>query len=263
MAVVSPRPALSDLVRGVVVVLFVVVQAVVAALGAAGVFGEPVVSVLERYATPLLPAGWAFAVWALIYAGFLGYAGYQALPSQRARQVHRESGRWLAASAAFNAAAVPAVGAGWLPLGAVLVVGQLACLAVVFGRLTRLPAETRWERVLVRGTVALATGWASLAVAVVVAATGAWIGLPSGGALAAFAAVMVLLAVTAIVCWAILSATAVVAYAAGAVWAIIGIALNDPPDAVVVAGAVAIVAVIASTARRLTTAGIPARAAWG
>jgi translocator protein len=263
MTVISPRPALSDIVRSVVVVVFALVQAVVAGLAASGALGEPVVSVAERYATPLLPASWVFVAWVPIYAGFLGYAAYQALPSQRTRQVHRETGRWLAASAAFNAAAVLALGAGWLPLAEVLVIGLLASVALVFGRLTRVPAESVGERVLMRTTVALAAGWTSLAVAVVTASTGAWIGLPAGGALAAIAAVVVLLAVAAIVCWAVLSGTAVVAYAVGAAWMIVGIALNGPPDAVVVAGAIAIVAIIGSTARRLSTAGNPPRAAWG
>jgi benzodiazapine receptor len=90
-----------------------------------------------------------------------------------------------------------------------------------------------------------------------------WVGLPGTGALAAIAAVVVLLAVTAIVCWAVLSGAAIVMFAAGAVWAIVGIALNDPPAGVVVAGAIAIVSVLAATARRISTAGYPTRAAWG
>ncbi len=48
-----------------------------------------------------------------------------------------------------------------------------------------------------------------------------------------------------------------------AVWALSGIALNDPPAGVVVAGAIAIVSVLAATARRISTAGNPTRAAWG
>jgi hypothetical protein len=89
------------------------------------------------------------------------------------------------------------------------------------------------------------------------------LGLPGTGALAAIAAVVVLLAVTATVSWAVLSGTAVVPFAVGAVWAIVGTALNDPPAGVVVAGAIAIVAVLAATARRIGTAGFPVRAAWG
>jgi translocator protein len=43
----------------------------------------------------------------------------------------------------------------------------------------------------------------------------------------------------------------------------VGMALNDPPAGVVIAGAIAIVIVLAAMARRISTAGYPARAAWG
>jgi benzodiazapine receptor len=263
MTVTSHRSALVDLVRSVVVVLLAVVQIVVSVLAGSGALGEPIGLVAREYATPLLAADWAFAIWVPIYAGFLAYAVYQALPGQRGRQVHRETGWWLAASAVFNSGWLLAFSAGWLPLAELLIVALLVSLAIVFGRLSRIPARSVAERVVLRGTVALYAGWVSLATVLGTATTGVWLGLPGEGALAAIAAVVVLLAVTAIVSWVVLSGTAVVGYAAATVWAIAGIALNDPPPAVVVAGAIAIVAVMAATARRLSTAGIPARAAWG
>jgi translocator protein len=259
----SHRSALTDLVRSAVVVLFAVVQTVVAGIAGSGAAGEPIGDIARRYATPLLAADWAFAIWVPIYLGFLAYAGYQLLPRQRGRQVHRDTGWWLLASAVCNAGWVLSFGAGWLPLAELLIIGLLVSLAVVFGRLSRVSAESVAERVLMRGPVAVYTGWVSLAVVLSTAATGAWVGLPGSGALAAIAAVVVLLAVTAIVCWVVLSGTAVVGYAAATVWAITGVALNDPPSGVVVAGAIAIVAVLASTTRRLATAGNPRRAAWG
>src|SRR4051812_39191074 len=102
----SHRSALTDLVRSAVVVLFAVIQTVVAGIAGIGAVGEPIGDVAHRYATPLLAAGWVFAIWVPIYLGFLVYAGYQLLPRQRARQVHRETGWWLLASAVFNT--------GWL-----------------------------------------------------------------------------------------------------------------------------------------------------
>jgi translocator protein len=258
MTVLSPRSTRADLARNVLVALLAIVQVVVSTLA-----GDSIGEVAREHATPLLAAGWAFALWLPIYAGFLGYAVFQALPGQRARQVHRDTGWWLAASGVFNAGWVLAFGAGRLLLAEVLLIGLLVSLAVAFGRFSRVPAEGVAERVLVRGTVALYTGWVSLATALGTAATGVWVGLPGTGALAAIAAVVVLLAVTAVVSWAVLSGTAVVPFAAAAVWAVVGVALNDPPAAVVVAGAVAIVLVIASTARRIITAGFPTRAAWG
>jgi hypothetical protein len=258
MTVLSPGPTRTDLVRNAVVALLAIAQAVIAAAA-----GGTVGAVAREYPSPLLAAGWAFAVWAPIYAGFLGYAAFQALPAQRARHVHRATGWWMAASAVFNIGWVLSFAAGWLPLAQLMLVGLLGSIALVFGRYCRMPAEGVVERVVARGTVALYAGWVCMAMPMGTAATGVWIGLPGTGALAAIAAVVVLLAVTATVAWAVLSGTAVVPFAVAAMWAIVGIALNDPPAGVVIAGAIAIVAVLAATARRISTAGFPVRAAWG
>jgi hypothetical protein len=48
-----------------------------------------------------------------------------------------------------------------------------------------------------------------------------------------------------------------------AVWALVGIVLGDAPVAVAGAGVIAILAVVGATARRITTAGNPMRAAFG
>jgi hypothetical protein len=238
--------------------MLAIAQVVVAAVA-----GDAVGAVARAYPSPLLAAGWAFAVWVPIYVGFLGYAVFQALPGQRARHVHRATGWWMAASAVFNIGFVLSFGADWLPLAQLMLIGLLVSITLVFGRYCRMAAEGAVERVVARGTVALYAGWVSMAMPMGTAATGVWIGLPGAGALAAIAAVVVLLAVTATVSWAVLSGTAVVPFAVGAVWAIVGTALNDPPAGVVVAGAIAIVAVLAATARRISTAGFPVRAAWG
>ncbi|MGI9003908.1 MAG: hypothetical protein ACR2GH_20040 [Pseudonocardia sp.] len=263
MTVISQRSTSADLVRSAVVALLAVVQIVVSGFGASGATGDPIGVVAREFATPLLAADWAFVIWAPIYAGFLAYAVYQLLPAQRAREIHRQTGWWLAASAVFNPLWILAFGARLLPLAELLIIALLVSLAVVFGRLSRVPASGVTERVVFRGTVALYTGWVSIATVLGTAATGVGVGLPGDGALAAIAAVVVLLATVAIVSWVVISGTAVVGYAAAAVWALVGIALNDPPAAVVGTGAVAIVAVLAATARRLTTAGNPVRAAWG
>lgn len=262
MTVVSRRST-ADLVRGGAVAVLAVVQVVVSGLGGSGAVGESVGVVARDYATPLLAAGWAFAIWGPIYVGFLAYAVYQLLPGQRAREVHRRTGWWLAASAALNALWILAFGARAVPVAELLIVGLLVCLAVVFGRLSRVPAEGVLERVVLRGVVALYTGWVSLATVLGTAATGVWAGLPGEGALADVAALVVLLAAAAILAWVVLSGTAVVAYAAAAVWALAGIVADGPSVLVVVASVLAILVVVAATARRLTTAGNPVRAAFG
>ena len=238
MTVLSPGPTRTDLVRNAAVVVLAVLQVVVAALA-----GDAVGPVARQHASPLLAAGWAFAV--------------------RVRQVHRETGWWMAASAVFNAGWILLFGAGWVPLATLLLIGLLVSVATVFGRFSRVPADGIAERVVARGTVALYVGWVSMATPLGIAATGVWVGLPGVGALAVIAAVVVLLAVTAIVCWVVLSGNAVVPVTTATVWAVVGIALNDPPAGVAVACGIAIVAVLAATLRRIGTAGYPTRAAWG
>jgi benzodiazapine receptor len=263
MTVTSRRSATTDLVRGSAVAVLAVVQIVVSGLGGSGTVGESVGVVARDYATPLLAAGWAFTIWGPIYVGFLAYAVYQLLPSQRGREVHRRTGWWLVASAVLNPAWILAFGARWVPVAELFIVGLLICLATVFGRLSREPATGVLERVVFRGTVALYTGWVSLATVLGTASTGVWAGLPGSGALPAIAAVVVLLAAAGILMWVVLSGTAVVGYAAAAVWALAGIALGDPPVAVAGTAFVAILAVLGAAARRITTAGNPMRAAFG
>jgi hypothetical protein len=264
MTVTSQRSAQTDTVRGGLVALLAVLQVVVAGLAGAGrLVGDPVGVVANSYPTPLLAAGWAFAIWGPIYLAFLVYAGYQVLPGQRRRAVHRETGWWMAASAVFNMGWIVAFGARWLPLAELLIVALLVSLAVVFGRLSRIPAAGVAERVMLRGPVALYTGWVSLATVLGTAATGVWIGLPGDGALAVVAAVVVLLAAAAIVTWVVVSGTAVVGYAAAVVWALIGIALNNPPDGVAAAAILAVLVVLGAAARRVSTSGNPMRAAFG
>jgi len=263
MSVLSPRSARVGIVRSALVAVLAVVQLVVAGLGSIGVIGEPVRAVANAYATPVLAAGWTFVIWAPIYLGFLAYAGYQLLPAQRGREIHRRTGWWMAVSAVLNAGWILAFSTRAILPAELLLIALLIALAVVFGRLSREPAADRLERVLFRAPIALYTGWVSLAMVLGTAATGVWLGLPGTNALAAIAAVVVLLAVAAVVAWVVFSGTAVIPYAAAAVWGLIGIALNDRPPAVVVACAGAIVIVLGATLRRVTTAGSAARAAWG
>jgi hypothetical protein len=263
MTVTSRRYATADLLRASTVAVLAVVQIVVSGLGGGGVIGESIGVVARDFATPLLAPGWTFVIWVPIYVGFLAYAIYQVLPAQRGREVHRRTGWWLVAAALLNPAWILAFGARLVPVAELFLIALLVCLATVFGRLSREPASGVLERVVFRGSIALYTGWVSLAVVLGTAATGVWAGLPGTGALPAIAAVVVLLAAAGILMWVVLSGTAVVGYAAAAVWALAGIALGDAPTAVGGTALLAILTVLGATARRITTAGNPMRAAFG
>jgi translocator protein len=136
-------------------------------------------------------------------------------------------------------------------------------LALSFDRLSRERASGTLERAALRFPIALYTGWVSLATVAGTAATGVRLGLPGDGALATIAAVLILLVTAGIVSSVVVSGTAVVGYTVAVVWALVGIALNDPPAAVGVAAAVATVVVLFTAARRVSASGDPRRAAWG
>ena len=158
--------------------------------------------------------------------------------------MHRATGWWLAASAVLNAGWILAFAARDILLAEVLILALLAVLARVFGRLSRERASGTVERAVLRFPVALYTGWVSLAVVAGTAATGVRLGLPGDGALATIAAVLILLVAAGIVARVATSGTAVVGYSAAVVWALAGIALDEPPAAVGVAAAVASVVVL-------------------
>ena len=140
---VTARPSTStDLARNLAVASLAVIQIVVAGMGGSGALGEDVGTVARSYPTPVLPAGWTFGIWGVIYLAFVGYAVYQLLPTQRTRAVHRATGWWLAVSAVLNMAWVATFSARYVLLAEVLLLALLAVLARVYGRLSRERAAT-------------------------------------------------------------------------------------------------------------------------
>ncbi|GEL22641.1 hypothetical protein PSU4_15950 [Pseudonocardia sulfidoxydans NBRC 16205] len=263
MTVTAPRSTLSDLVRGAVVLVLALVQTVVAGFGGSGAIGDGVGVVANDNPTPVLAAGWAFSIWGLIYLGFLAYAVFALLPSQRSRAVHRRTGWWLAASAVLNPLWILAFGSRQILAAEIVIIALLVCLAVVFGRLSHEPAASPVERALFRAPVAIYTGWVSFATVLGTAATGVAEGLPGDGALALAAAITVLLVTAGIVCWVVNTGTAVVGYAAATVWALVGVATNDRPVAVTITALFAAALIVWVTARRVGRSVQPTRLAWG
>lgn len=252
-----------DQARVVLLAVLGVAQSAVAIAAANGGLGTPVGEVARSHPTPLLAATWAFTVWIPIYVGFLAYAGYQCLPRQRHRHLHRRTGWWLAVSAVCNAVWVLTWSGGMLALAELMLIGMLVTTAAVFGRLSRETAASVAERIVFRTPVAVYTGWVSTAIVTGTATTGAWAGLPGDTAIASVAAVIVLAAVAAIIVWVILNGTAVVGYAAAVVWALAAIVLNEPPVLVAVSLALVLAVVLVATLRRIGSSADRTRAAFG
>ena len=97
--------AVSDRLRSTTVAVFAVAQVLSAPLTSLGLGpSSDQGPISDANLSPVTPAGYAFAIWGLIYLASLALAAYQVLPSQQARRVHRITGWWLAgAFAASNA----------------------------------------------------------------------------------------------------------------------------------------------------------------
>jgi hypothetical protein len=140
---------------------------VVGTLVGIGVLGTRVAEssggALAATATLIAPAGPAFSIWTPIYVGLLAYAVWQALPANTVRGRVRSTG-WLAAvSMVLNAAWLLVTQQDWIWVSVVVIVALALTLGVLLNRLTREPAGSRAEQVVLDGTFGLYLGWVSVA----------------------------------------------------------------------------------------------------
>ncbi|WP_313542485.1 TspO/MBR family protein [Leifsonia aquatica] len=168
------RPVAADRVRQIVVIASAVAALVGAVVGSGLVGGTPIPEVaggaLSADATLLAPAGPAFAIWSVIYAGLVLYAIWQALPSQAGRERQRRVGYWMVASLLLNAAWILSVQAGLLALSVAVIAALLVVLIVTFARLRAYPGGTMADAILFDGTTGLYLGWVMVATVANIAA---------------------------------------------------------------------------------------------
>lgn len=258
MTVLTPRPTVADLVRGVVVAVLAILQVVVSATGAPSIG-----AVAADYATPIDAAGWAFSIWGVIYLGVLVYAGYALLPGQRAREVHRRIGWWVAASAVLNPLWILTFTQRWVVTAQVLLVALVVVLGVVYGRLSRTVADGWADRLAMRLPLAIYLGWVSAAVTIALMVAGVSVGLPATGALPQVAGILLLVVLTALVLSVIGSTAGFAGFAGALCWALVAIAVNDRPVAVALVAVVAAGLIAVQAVRRTARSVQPVRLALG
>lgn len=194
MATVS---ALADRVSSlsrVAPLLFAVLQILTPTLPSLGI-GHPIGDQSDAVRTLITPAGWAFSIWGVLYAGSLVFAVYQALPSQRDNALVR-GWRWPAALAFLGNAlwALYTQSAGLTAVSAMIIFFTLACLLRIFRTfaLWRSPftAGERWCAVLPLSALA---SWLSVASIVNVAAALRYHGVEGGSATPMIAAAVLVI----------------------------------------------------------------------
>jgi hypothetical protein len=66
--------------------------------------GKNTGAISDQFKVYFVPAGYVFAIWGVIYIGWIAFAAYQALPSQRDNPRLQRIGYWYALSGIANAA---------------------------------------------------------------------------------------------------------------------------------------------------------------
>jgi hypothetical protein len=200
---------------------------------------------------PIVPAGYAFVIWAFIYAGAVAYGVFQALPAQRTNPLFRRIGLFTATALLATSAwlALARFGQTWGTVACMVMIA--GSLAVVFRELIRHPGPfTPWERRLVVVPFSVFTGWVSVALFANTAAALRVAGLHNVGLPEETWTVLMLLTAGGLGAGVTFASRGNVAYALTLVWALTAIVVanveREPRPAVAaVAGAMA--ALIAGT----------------
>ncbi|GAB3641918.1 tryptophan-rich sensory protein [Spirosoma arcticum] len=130
----------NDKLRQFLVIFSVVTMIVMNYLSNAGAFGGMTnKEISDKYHTLITPAGYAFSIWGLIFLGLLGFAIYQALPSQRTNPRFRAVGWWVTLNTLCNAIWSPLFNNERIGIALIVILVMLFSVAVIEQRLLMRP----------------------------------------------------------------------------------------------------------------------------
>ncbi len=118
---------------------------------------------LASTATLLSPAGPAFSIWSVIYAGLFAYTIWQWLPRNKSSERHRAIGWLAAASMVLNATWLLVTQVGWIWVSVIVILALAVVLGLLVLALQRHPASSTAERIITGGTFGLYLGWVTAA----------------------------------------------------------------------------------------------------
>jgi hypothetical protein len=242
----SSRP----LVRRLAVTVSFLVAMVGTTIGVGAFGGDPIAEaaggLLAADSTHLAPAGPAFMIWSVIYAGLGAFTLWQWWDRDDARGIAPHA----IASLLLNAAWILTVQAGQVALSVAVIVLLLMVLADLFRRLVARPPGGPLERLVVDGTFGLYLGWVSVATCANIAAALKGAGF-TGFGIPSLLAVAVLVVVAVVGAGLALAGRRPVAAPLAMIWGLVWIAVGratDAPYAPAVAIAAAVVAVVIALA---------------
>lgn len=216
--------------------------------------GQTTAEISDRYQVYVVPAGYVFGIWGVIYLGLGAYTVYQAVRGS-SPVVHRLG--WLPAiSGLLNATWILAFHYELFPLSVAIMLALLAVLVLIHRRIREVPDGTdRATTWAVRIPFSIYLGWISVAAVANVAQTLAAMGLFPRQLPGEWLATIVLLTLTAIAARFVIR-HADAAFGLVVVWALAGIAVKEAATPVLpwvaAAGGAALTAIV--IARVLTGA---------
>ena len=231
--------------------------------GAANVLpinGQTTAEISDRFRVYVVPAGYVFAIWGLIYLGQLGFLFQTLRPGRLEDPLLRRIGLWPALVGLLNGIWILLWHYEVFAATVVVMVALLASLIVLYRRAgferTARPGSgiTAAERWLVQVPFSLYLGWITVATIANVAAVGKWAETSTLGFAPELVAAGVLAVGLGIATWVMLR-TADVTYGTVIVWAYAGIVVKEmaTPWVPWIAGltvAVMVVLILAAFARR-------------
>lgn len=246
-----------DRVRSALVLVFAIAQLASAPVtfllqGEAGNQG----AISDANLSPVTPAGYAFSIWGLIYAGSLVLGVYQLLPGQPARTVHRRTGWWLVGAFAASTIWVPIFGTRVIWLSQLVIVMLVICLVFATVRFSRLgPAENAAERFAFRLPVTLYLGWATLACFAGFGTTFRSLGMPQDAWWTRHVGVALVLSATIASLFVIGRLSALAGFVFTVCWALVAVAVATYADSVRLATVIALTVLVAVLVGRTARSG--------
>lgn len=136
----------------------------------------------DAYPTRITPAGYAFSIWSIIYAGLLAFAIYQVLPAQRADARLRAIRPYVLVNCAANSVWLLVWRGEHIALSVPVMLVLLVTLIIIYTRLQeRARGSSLLEKLCVELPFSLYFGWITVATIVNVAVALVAAGWEGGG----------------------------------------------------------------------------------
>ncbi len=233
-----------DIVRQLAVLVTAAFQVYASYIG-----GGHIGTMAQEFRSPILPAGYAFAIWGLIFLLCGIYAIYQGLPAQGDNPLFRQIGWWTAGAFAANGLWIYVYTSRAFALAEIVIIIGFVLAVSAFLRFVlseQMSPRSAVERWVVGPALGLLAGWLTAASLVGLAGTLIALGIMDGQSQAAeIVGVVLVLLGGAFAAGIVFSARqgppeAWWAYAAAVVWALVAIIVEQRATSIVAAAAAAI-----------------------